>query len=179
MMIENQLKKRIEIDIKKEFDDMQEKAYKELWKDNSDKKCIIETPLKDKIIVMDGEISFNSGKSFINRSEEGLIKDNFNIYKKKIVDYVYDCTMDENDSVQRKSRNNITDSMDDLKSELFDLLRNLDDEDRADLTNKMGLVFELKSIDEQIELVKELGDKKKLLSLLEEKHRLIKKLNTF
>lgn len=177
-MFQKVLRKRIENDISQEFDSMQKVIYENLWNDSLKKKIVIETPVKDKIIIMDGEISFDNGKSFIERSDEKLIQENLKLYKEKIVDNVYNIAIEKDKQIN--SRRNTGDSTEgEFMDKFFELLSELDDDDISDLSNKMKLVFELKSIDEQIELVKELGDKKKLLSLLEEKHRLIKKLNTF
>ena len=72
-MFQKVLRKRVENSISQEFDSMQKLIYEKLWDDSLEKEIVIETPVKDKIIIMDGEISFDSGKSFIERSDEKLI----------------------------------------------------------------------------------------------------------
>ena len=144
-MFQKVLRKRVENSISQEFDSMQKLIYEKLWDDSLEKEIVIETPVKDKIIIMDGEISFDSGKSFIERSDEKLIQENLKLYKEKIVDNVYNTAIEDiEEDKQINSRGNTGDSTEgEFMDKFFELLNELDDDDKADLSNKMGLVFEL------------------------------------
>ena len=157
------------------------KVYKRLWNGEPDATYVIESPLKNSIMIEDGRISFDSGKTFIHRSEEKLIKDNIDKLEKDIIDFVCEDVIStanveiskikDEDRVEKKREDK-----EDIVDDVLDELRKLPISE--DSLKKFALLQELSVIDEQIDILKEMeGSKDKLLALLEEKHKIIKKLN--
>ena len=156
-------------------------VYKRLWNGDPDTGYVIESPLEDSIMIENGRISFDSGKTFIHRSEEKLIKDNIDKLEKDIIDFVCEDVIStanieiskvkDEDRVEKK-REDKEDMLDDVLDELRKLPIS------EDSLKKFALIQELSVIDEQIDILKEMeGSRDKLLALLEEKHKIIKKLN--
>ena len=180
-LAEKRLRERVTKDVSNEMEELNLKVYKRLWNGDPDIGYVIESPLKDSIMIEDGRISFDSGKTFIHRSEEKLIKDNIDKLEKDIIDFVCEDVIStanveiskikDEDRVEKK-REDKEDMLDDVLDELRKLPIS------EDSLKKFALIQELSVIDEQIDILKEMeGSKDKLLTLLEEKHKIIKKLN--
>lgn len=175
------LRERVTKDVRNEMEELNLEVYKRLWNGEPDATYIIESPLKDSIMIEDGRISFDSGKTFIHRSEEKLIKDNIDKLEKDIIDFICEDVIStanveiskikDEDSIEKK-REDKEDMIDDVLDELRKLPIS------EDSLKKFALLQELSVIDEQIDILKEMeGSKDRILSLLEEKHKIIKKLN--
>lgn len=175
------LRERVTKDVSNEMEELNLEVYKRLWNGEPDATYVIESPLKDSIMIEDGRISFDSGKTFIHRSEEKLIKDNIDKLEKDIIDFVCEDVIStanveiskikDEDRVEKK-REDKEDMLDDVLDELRKLPIS------EDSLKKFALLQELSVIDEQIDILKEMeGGRDKLLALLEEKHKIIKKLN--
>ena len=180
-LAEKRLRERVTKDVSNEMEELNLEVYKRLWNGEPDATYVIESPLKDSIMIEDGRISFDSGKTFIHRSEEKLIKDNIDKLEKDIIDFVCEDVIStanveiskikDEDRVEKK-REDKEDMLDDVLDELRKLPIS------EDSLKKFALIQELSVIDEQIDILKEMeGSKDKLLALLEEKHKIIKKLN--
>ena len=180
-LAEKRLRERVTKDVSNEMEELNLKVYKRLWNGEPDATYVIESPLKDSIMIEDGRISFDSGKTFIHRSEEKLIKDNIDKLEKDIIDFVCEDVIStanveiskikDEDRVEKK-REDKEDMLDDVLDELRKLPIS------EDSLKKFALIQELSVIDEQIDILKEMeGGRDKLLALLEEKHKIIKKLN--
>ena len=87
-LAEKRLRERVTKDVSNEMEELNLKVYKRLWNGDPDIGYVIESPLKDSIMIEDGRISFDSGKTFIHRSEEKLIKDNIDKLEKDIIDFI-------------------------------------------------------------------------------------------
>jgi len=175
------LRERVTKDVSNEMEELNLKVYKRLWNGDPDIGYVIESPLKDSIMIEDGRISFDSGKTFIHRSEEKLIKDNIDKLEKDIIDFICEDVIStanveiskikDEDRVEKKREDK-----EDIVDDVLDELRKLPISE--DSLKKFDLLQELSVIDEQIDILKEMeGSKDKLLALLEEKHKIIKKLN--
>jgi len=175
------LRERVTKDVSNEMEELNLKVYKRLWNGDPDIGYVIESPLKDSIMIEDGRISFDSGKTFIHRSEEKLIKDNIDKLEKDIIDFICEDVIStanveiskikDEDRVEKKREDK-----EDIVDDVLDELRKLPISE--DSLKKFALLQELSVIDEQIDILKEMeGSKDKLLALLEEKHKIIKKLN--
>ena len=180
-LAEKRLRERVTKDVSNEMEELNLKVYKRLWNGEPDATYVIESPLKDSIMIEDGRISFDSGKTFIHRSEEKLIKDNIDKLEKDIIDFVCEDVIStanveiskikDEDRVEKKREDK-----EDIIDDVLDELRKLPISE--DSLKKFALLQELSVIDEQIDILKEMeGSKDKLLALLEEKHKIIKKLN--
>ena len=175
------LRERVTKDVSNEMEELNLKVYKRLWNGEPDATYVIESPLKNSIMIEDGRISFDSGKTFIHRSEEKLIKDNIDKLEKDIIDFVCEDVIStanveiskikDEDRVEKKREDK-----EDIIDDVLDELRKLPISE--DSLKKFALLQELSVIDEQIDILKEMeGGRDKLLALLEEKHKIIKKLN--
>ena len=175
------LRERVTKDVSNEMEELNLEVYKRLWNGDPDTGYVIESPLEDSIMIENGRISFDSGKTFIHRSEEKLIKDNIDKLEKDIIDFVCEDVIStanieiskvkDEDRVEKK-REDKEDMLDDVLDELRKLPIS------EDSLKKFALIQELSVIDEQIDILKEMeGSRDKLLALLEEKHKIIKKLN--
>ena len=180
-LAEKRLRERVTKDVSNEMEELNLKVYKRLWNGDPDIGYVIESPLKDSIMIEDGRISFDSGKTFIHRSEEKLIKDNIDKLEKDIIDFICEDVIStanveiskikDEDRVEKKREDK-----EDIVDDVLDELRKLPISE--DSLKKFALLQELSVIDEQIDILKEMeGSKDKLLALLEEKHKIIKKLN--
>lgn len=183
-LAEKRLRERVTKDVSNEMEELNLEVYKRLWNGEPDATYVIESPLKDSIMIEDGKISFDSGKTFIHRSEEKLIKDNIDKLEKDIIDFVCEDVIStanveiskikDEDRVEKKREDK--EDMVDMVDDVLDELRKLPISE--DSLKKFALLQELSVIDEQIDILKEMeGSKDKLLALLEEKHKIIKKLN--
>ena len=175
------LRERVTKDVSNEMEELNLEVYKRLWNGEPDATYVIESPLKDSIMIEDGRISFDSGKTFIHRSEEKLIKDNIDKLEKDIIDFVCEDVIStanveiskikDEDRVEKKREDK-----EQIIDDVLDELRKLPISE--DSLKKFALLQELSVIDEQIDILKEMeGSMDKLLTLLEEKHKIIKKLN--
>ena len=170
--------------IEKEFQKIKSFTYKKLWEHIEEgKMSVLELPFNKEIAILNGEISFDKGKTFIHRSEEKLIAKAFDelqkvsteclledIYKepKEILDRV------EKSGVEKGSDKN--NSMTDLLDEFAETFERLSKDDKERIGEYATFMLELEVINEQIDLIREIGgSKEKLLSLLEEKHKLLKR----
>ena len=180
-LAEKRLRERVTKDVSNEMEELNLKVYKRLWNGEPDATYVIESPLKNSIMIEDGRISFDSGKTFIHRSEEKLIKDNIDKLEKDIIDFICEDVIStanveiskikDEDRVEKKREDK-----EDIVDDVLDELRKLPISE--DSLKKFALIQELSVIDEQIDILKEMeGSKDKLLALLEEKHKIIKKLN--
>ena len=180
-LAEKRLRERVTKDVSNEMEELNLKVYKRLWNGEPDATYVIESPLKNSIMIEDGRISFDSGKTFIHRSEEKLIKDNIDKLEKDIIDFICEDVIStanveiskikDEDRVEKKREDK-----EDIVDDVLDELRKLPISE--DSLKKFALLQELSVIDEQIDILKEMeGSKDKLLALLEEKHKIIKKLN--
>ena len=180
-LAEKRLRERVTKDVSNEMEELNLEVYKRLWNGEPDATYVIESPLKDSIMIEDGRISFDSGKTFIHRSEEKLIKDNIDKLEKDIIDFVCEDVIStanveiskikDEDRVEKKREDK-----EDIIDDVLDELRKLPISE--DSLKKFALLQELSVIDEQIDILKEMeGSKDRILSLLEEKHKIIKKLN--
>lgn len=180
-LAEKRLRERVTKDVSNEMEELNLKVYKRLWNGEPDATYVIESPLKNSIMIEDGRISFDSGKTFIHRSEEKLIKDNIDKLEKDIIDFICEDVIStanveiskikDEDRVEKKREDK-----EDIVDDVLDELRKLPISE--DSLKKFALLQELSVIDEQIDILKEMeGSMDKLLTLLEEKHKIIKKLN--
>ena len=180
-LAEKRLRERVTKDVSNEMEELNLKVYKRLWNGEPDATYVIESPLKNSIMIEDGRISFDSGKTFIHRSEEKLIKDNIDKLEKDIIDFICEDVIStanveiskikDEDRVEKKREDK-----EDIIDDVLDELRKLPISE--DSLKKFALIQELSVIDEQIDILKEMeGSRDKLLALLEEKHKIIKKLN--
>ena len=180
-LAEKRLRERVTKDVSNEMEELNLEVYKRLWNGEPDATYVIESPLKDSIMIEDGRISFDSGKTFIHRSEEKLIKDNIDKLEKDIIDFICEDVIStanveiskikDEDSVEKKREDK-----EDMVDDVLDELRKLPISE--DSLKKFALLQELSVIDEQIDILKEMeGGRDRILSLLEEKHKIIKKLN--
>lgn len=189
-LVEKILGETISNDIKGEMDKLKSEVYKNLWKENSKSGLEIETPFNHKIIVSKGRISFDGGKTYIHRSEEKLIKEKLDKLEKDVVKHIISDLTDELDSELEKRKNDKKSRVektradesrvdDDTKllNSLLGILDHVPDYVQKNIFHSTTLLSELKIIDEQIALLKEIGgNKDKLLALLEEKHKVLKEL---
>ena len=187
-LVEKILGETISNDVKKEMEMLKETVYKDLWQENTKKDTIIKTPLDTSIVISRGRISFDGGKTYIHRSEEKLIKENLDKLEKGVVNYVIselasesDSEFDNNKGTQeyKKSREEKVRVDDDteLLNNLLGILDHVPDYIQKNIFHSTTLLSELKIIDEQIALLKEIGgNKEKILALLEEKHKVLKEL---
>ena len=175
------LRERVTKDVSNEMEELNIEVYKRLWNGKPDATYVIESPLEDSIMIEDGRISFDSGKTFIHRSEEKSIKDNIDKLEKDIIDFVCEDVIStanveiskvkDEDRVEKKREDK-----EDIIDDILDELRKLPMSEEG--VKKFALLQELSVIDEQIEVLKEMGGSKdRILALLEEKHKIIKKLN--
>ena len=194
-LVEKILGETISNDIKGEMDKLKSEVYKNLWKENSKSGLEIETPFNHKIIVSKGRISFDSGKTYIHRSEEKLIKEKLDKLEKDVVKHIISDLTDELDSELEKRKNDKKSRVEKTRAEktradesrvdddtkllnsLLGILDHVPDYVQKNIFHSTTLLSELKIIDEQIALLREIGgNKDKLLALLEEKHKVLKEL---
>lgn len=189
-LVEKILGETISNDIKGEMDKLKSEVYKNLWKENSKSGLEIETPFNHKIIVSKGRISFDGGKTYIHRSEEKLIKEKLDKLEKDVVKHIISDLTDELDSELEKRKNDKKSRVEKTRAEesrvdddtkllnsLLGILDHVPDYVQKNIFHSTTLLSELKIIDEQIALLKEIGgNKDKLLALLEEKHKVLKEL---
>lgn len=189
-LVEKILGETISNDIKGEMDKLKSEVYKNLWKENSKSGLEIETPFNHKIIVSKGRISFDSGKTYIHRSEEKLIKEKLDKLEKDVAKHIISDLTDELDSELEKRKNDKKSRVEKTRAEesrvdddtkllnsLLGILDHVPDYVQKNIFHSTTLLSELKIIDEQIALLKEIGgNKDKLLALLEEKHKVLKEL---
>ena len=189
-LVEKILGKTISNDIKGEMDKLKSEVYKNLWKENSKSGLEIETPFNHKIIVSKGRISFDSGKTYIHRSEEKLIKEKLDKLEKDVAKHIISDLTDELDSELEKRKNDKKSRVEKTRAEesrvdddtkllnsLLGILDHVPDYVQKNIFHSTTLLSELKIIDEQIALLREIGgNKEKLLGLLEEKHKVLKEL---
>lgn len=189
-LVEKILGETISNDIKGEMDKLKSEVYKNLWKENSKSGLEIETPFNHKIIVSKGRISFDGGKTYIHRSEEKLIKEKLDKLEKDVVKHIISDLTDELDSELEKRKNDKKSRVEKTRAEesrvdadtkllnsLLGILDHVPDYVQKNIFHSTTLLSELKIIDEQIALLREIGgNKDKLLALLEEKHKVLKEL---
>lgn len=189
-LVEKILGETISNDIKGEMDKLKSEVYKNLWKENSKSGLEIETPFNHKIIVSKGRISFDGGKTYIHRSEEKLIKEKLDKLEKDVVKHIISDLTDELDSELEKRKNDKKSRVEKTRAEesrvdddtkllnsLLGILDHVPDYVQKNIFHSTTLLSELKVIDEQIALLKEIGgNKDKLLALFEEKHKVLKEL---
>lgn len=189
-LVEKILGETISNDIKGEMDKLKSEVYKNLWKENSKSGLEIETPFNHKIIVSKGRISFDGGKTYIHRSEEKLIKEKLDKLEKDVVKHIISDLTDELDSELEKRKNDKKSRVEKTRAEesrvdddtkllnsLLGILDHVPDYVQKNIFHSTTLLSELKIIDAQIALLREIGgNKDKLLALLEEKHKLLKEL---
>ena len=189
-LVEKILGETISNDIKGEMDKLKSEVYKNLWKENPKSGLEIKTPFNHKIIVSKGRISFDGGKTYIHRSEEKLIKEKLDKLEKDVVKYIISDLTDELDSELEKRKNDKKSRVEKTRAEesrvdddtkllnsLLGILDHVPDYVQKNIFHSTTLLSELKIIDEQIALLKEIGgNKDKLLALLEEKHKVLKEL---
>lgn len=189
-LVEKILGETISNDVKGEMDKLKSEVYKNLWKENSKSGLEIETPFNHKIIVSKGRISFDGGKTYIHRSEEKLIKEKLDKLEKDVVKHIISDLTDELDSELEKRKNDKKSRVEKTRAEesrvdddtkllnsLLGILDHVPDYVQKNIFHSTTLLSELKIIDEQIALLREIGgNKDKLLALLEEKHKVLKEL---
>lgn len=189
-LVEKILGETISNDIKGEMDKLKSEVYKNLWKENSKSGLEIETPFNHKIIVSKGRISFDGGKTYIHRSEEKLIKEKLDKLEKDVVKHIISDLTDELDSELEKRKNDKKSRVEKTRAEesrvdddtkllnsLLGILDHVPDYVQKNIFHSTTLLSELKIIDAQIALLREIGgNKDKLLALLEEKHKVLKEL---
>lgn len=189
-LVEKILGETISNDIKGEMDKLKSEVYKNLWKENPKSGLEIETPFNHKIIVSKGRISFDGGKTYIHRSEEKLIKEKLDKLEKDVVKHIISDLTDELDSELEKRKNDKKSRVEKTRAEesrvdddtkllnsLLGILDHVPDYVQKNIFHSTTLLSELKIIDEQIALLREIGgNKDKLLALLEEKHKVLKEL---
>ena len=173
-------KKLVNKFIEEEFQKIKSLVYKKLWDDTKPRKEIVfELPFDKKIIILNDEISFNEGKTYFHRSDEKDIINAFDNLQSYNVKRLLEELPNEEEELFRESENfnnnNNDISSDDLFNELIAVFDHLSNEQKGEIGIYITFALGLKSIVEQIELVKKMGgNEEKLLSLLEEKHELIK-----
>ena len=111
------LRERVTKDVGNEMEELNLEVYKRLWNGEPDATYVIESPLKDLIMIEDGRISFDSGKTFIHRSEEKLIKDNIDKLEKDIIDFICeDVISTANVEISKiKDKDRVDDVLDELR----------------------------------------------------------------
>lgn len=164
--------------IEEEFQGIKSFIYKKLWADIEEgKESVLELPYNKNIIILNGKISFDNKKTFLHRSEEKLIAQAFEDLQKSSANSLVKEICDEHQKNLNRVEKARVEKVIDKHSSESNLLNELSksDDDKEDIVKYLTLTLELEVIDEQIELLKEIGgNKEKLLSLLEEKHKLIK-----
>lgn len=187
-LVEKILGETISNDVKEEMDKLKSAVYKSLWQENAKSDTVVQTPFDDSIIVSKGRISFDSGKTYIHRSEEKLIKEKLDRLEKDVVNHVISelvseeaSDFDDNKENQECKKGRVEESRvdDDTKllNSLLGILDHVPDYIQKNIFHSTTLLSELKIIDEQIALLREIGgNKEKLLGLLEEKHKVLKEL---
>lgn len=181
---EKVLRDIISKDIEKEFERFKSTVYKELWKEEYNVKTIIETPLETPVIISEDKISFNAGESYIHRSEEKVIKERLDKLKEEIVDHIFNEVISKEstqslDGIKesREEQTRVEVSEDDLLHAFLKDFSNLPTNDKIDFFNYACTFLELSVINDKIDILYEMdGSKDKILSLLEEKHTLLKEL---
>lgn len=162
--------------------EMKESIYKELWNDehDDDTRVVFNTNYGGDIVISRGRISFDNGESFIPRNQEKLIAEKLNEFEVKLTKKV----LEEYDTEEEKD-SNAGDSFYDMEidnksdSLLDNLFEKLSLEDHLEMSLLVSSYEQLKILNEQIELVKELKeDKQMLLNLLNEKRELMKSINS-
>ena len=187
-LVEKILGETISNDVKEEMDKLKSAVYKSLWQENAKSDTVVQTPFDDSIIVSKRRISFDSGKTYIHRSEEKLIKEKLDRLEKDVVNHVISelaseeaSDFDDNKENQECKKGRVEEARvdDDTKllNSLLGILDHVPDYIQKNIFHSTTLLSELKIIDEQIALLREIGgNKEKLLGLLEEKHKVLKEL---
>lgn len=191
--IKQKLRDGFSEEVKKAMNQARKIIYKELWRENPEKDALINTPLDTSIIVSNGRVSFDNRKTFIHRSEENLIRENLDIYEKKVLDFMVEREFSNlpnfimkdivddyqvNEGGAEKTR--VEEDFNDIANELKGILKNIPNDTKKNMVETMTILMELETINEQIDLLREMGgNSKKILSLLEQKHALIKELKKY
>lgn len=158
--------------LRDKYNDMKQEAYQHLW-DNSDDVCIFGiVEDKYKIIIQGDEISFDNGKTFINRREEKEIISEFNRVENEVIELILEIEKEELKKINAK------DNVDGINNKSLDelilsALKNISSNQMDYLCNSMNALNMLDLIDNQIEILREIlreidRDKKKLFDLLKD-----------
>lgn len=177
--IDKVFKEKVTNDIKEVFEQLKAVAYKKLWTLNDLKTTVLEVVEGKEIHIANGKISFDNGKTFVHRSDEKVIKEKFESYEKEIVDFIVNEVISDNKELREmldrveKTREGEKSSIDNM----FNSFASLSEDEQENVIDHAKIMLEMKVIDEQLDLLKEIGgNKEKVLSLLEQKHSLVKEL---
>ena len=177
--IDEMLKLKIAEDMKEFFEEIKSVSYKKLWDSNNQATNVLEILDNKEIHIVNGKISFDKGKTFTHRSEEKIIKEKFEEFEKEVIDFVYNKAISKSQKRKEildrieKTREGEESSID----AMFNSFANLSEDEQENVIDHAKIMLEIKVIDEQLDLLKEIGgNKEKVLSLLEQKHSLVKEL---
>ena len=165
--------------VRADYSDLKQKAYKCLWGSFEGTGIFDLLEGKFKIVIKDDEISFDDGKTFINRREEKEIISEFDRIEKEVIRLVLEMAEECIEEISEENSKDKTDNNFDfeaIKSKLKDMTFN----EMFYLAECLRCISVLDVIEEQIEVLREIGgDKEKLFELLEEKRKNANQLSDF
>lgn len=180
--INKAFKEKVSNDMKELFEKLKSVTYKKLWSLDDSNTTVLEIVEGKEIHIANDRISFDNGKTFIHRSEEKIIKEKFEVYEKEVVDLIVNQITSESKELVRKigrvEKARVEKVSDDsYVNDMLNSFKELSEDDQENAIEHIKIMLELNVINDQLELLKEIGgNKEKILSLLEQKHSLIKEL---
>ena len=130
-------------------------------------------------MIKDDEISFDDGKTFINRREEKEIISEFDRIEKEVIRLVLEMTEGCIEEISEENSKDKTDNNFDFEA-IKSKLKDMTFDEMFYLAECLRCLSLLDVIEEQIKVLKEIGgDKEKLFELLEEKRKNANQLSDF